>query len=144
MLELDLQPHHDGSALYVANQRPQLGDKIKVRIRIHNSIGKLKRVLIRQSDSSQPVLTPDLKPLIHRHGWDWYEGTIAISNPEIHYRFFLENTKGESFWLNATGFHDLDQPDLDDFRINIHNNQPKWTTGAVLYQVMPEIGRAHV
>jgi len=138
MLELDLQPHHDGSALYVANQRPQLGDKIKVRIRIHNSIGKLKRVLIRQSDSSQPVLTPDLKPLIHRHGWDWYEGTIAISNPEIHYRFFLENTKGESFWLNATGFHDLDQPDRDDFRINIHNNQPKWTTGAVLYQVMPD------
>jgi alpha-glucosidase len=138
MPDLDLQPHHDGSALYVANQRPQLGDKIKIRIRIHNSIGKLKQVLIRKSDSGQSVFTPAVKPLIHRHGWDWYEGVIVISNPEVHYRFFLENTKGESFWLNATGFHDLDQPDRDDFRINTHNTVPKWATGAILYQVMPD------
>ncbi|HAE73954.1 MAG TPA: glycoside hydrolase family 13 protein, partial [Candidatus Aquiluna sp.] len=133
MPELDLQPHHDGSALYVANQRPKLGDKIKIRIRIHNSIGKLKQVLIRQSESGQSTFSPALKPLIHRHGWDWYEGILAIPNPEVNYRFFLEGTSGESFWLNATGLHELDQPDRDDFRINVHNNVPKWATGGVLY-----------
>ena len=138
MPELDLQPHHDGSALYVANQRPKLGDKIKIRIRIHNSIGKLKQVLIRQSESGQSTFSPALKPLIHRHGWDWYEGILAIPNPEVNYRFFLEATSGESFWLNATGLHELDQPDRDDFRINVHNSVPKWATGGVLYQVMPD------
>ena len=138
MPDLDLQPHHDGSALYVANQRPKLGDKIKIRIRIHNSIGKLKQVLIRQSESGQSTFSPALKPLIHRHGWDWYEGLLVIPNQEVSYRFFLETTGGESFWLNATGLHELDQPDRDDFRINVHNKVPKWATGGVLYQVMPD------
>jgi len=138
MTDLDLQPHHDGSALYISNQRPELLDKVKVRIRIHTSIGKLKQVLIRQSDSGELFMTPALKPLVHRHGWDWYEGAITILNPEVHYRFYIETQKGESFWLNGVGLHELDQPDRDDFKINVYNSVPKWATGSVLYQVFPD------
>lgn len=138
MVEIELQPHHDGSSLYIANQRPELSEKVKIRVRIHSSLGKIRQVLIRQSDSGEGLVTPPLKPLIHRHGWDWYEGTITMWNPEINYRFFIETFGQGSFWLNGVGFHELDQPDRDDFKINTYNTVPKWATGAVLYQVFPD------
>lgn len=137
-LELALHPHHDGSSLYVPNQKPQLGDKVKLRIRIHESFGSINQVLIRQSDSGEGFLTPKLKVFAKRHGWNWYEGTITIFNPEVHYRFFIELKNKESYWLNAVGLHELDQPDRDDFKINTYNRVPKWATGAVLYQVFPD------
>ena len=135
---LALTPHHDGSALYVRNQAPQLGEKLKLKIRIHSTLGKVQQVLIRQSDSGEGFLSPKLKKLYTRHGWDWYEGGIEMFNPELHYRFFIELKDKSSFWLNGLGLHELDQPDRDDFRINSYSRPPKWATGAVLYQVFPD------
>ncbi len=113
-------------------------DKVKIRIRVHSSMGKIKQIVARQSDSGEGFLTPKFKHLMHRHGWDWYEGQIVIYNPEVHYRFFIELKDRESFWLNAIGLHELDQPDRDDFKINVYNRVPKWATGSVLYQVFPD------
>ncbi|MEK9536330.1 MAG: glycoside hydrolase family 13 protein, partial [Aquiluna sp.] len=135
---LALQPHHDGSSLYVSTQRPKLMDKVRLRIRIHSSFGPIKQVLIRQSDSGEGFFTPKLKVFARRHGWSWYEAPIVMFNPEVHYRFFIELKSGASFWLNATGLHELDQPDRDDFKINTYNKVPKWASGAVLYQVFPD------
>lgn len=137
-LNLALLPHHDGSALYVANQKPKLGDKVKLRIRVHTSMGKLSQLLVRQSDSGEGFLTPKFRFLMHRHGWDWYEGQITIYNPETHYRFFIELRNKDSFWLNGVGLHELDQPDRDDFKINTYNAVPRWATGSILYQVFPD------
>ena len=138
MTDLALQPHHDGSALYVANQKPKLGERVTLRLRIHSSFGPLKQVMVRQSDSGEGFLTPKFKVFAKRHGWSWYEGQIVMYNPEIHYRFYIELRNGESFWLNGTGLHELDQPDRDDFKINTYNRVPKWASGAVLYQVFPD------
>lgn len=138
MISLALFPHHDGSALYIANQKPEVGDKVKLRIRVHTSMGKVSQLLVRQSDSGEGFLTPKFRFLMHRHGWDWYEGQITIFNPETHYRFFIELKNKESFWLNGVGFHELDQPDRDDFKINTYNAVPRWATGSILYQVFPD------
>lgn len=138
MISLALFPHHDGSALYIANQKPEVGDKVKLRIRVHTSMGKVSQLLVRQSDSGEGFLTPKFRFLMHRHGWDWYEGQITIFNPETHYRFFIELKNKESFWLNGVGLHELDQPDRDDFKINTYNAVPRWATGSILYQVFPD------
>jgi alpha-glucosidase len=137
-VDLALRPHHDGSVLYVQNQQPKLGEKVKLRIRIHSALGEVKQVLIRQSDSGEGFLTPKLKKIFTRHGWDWYEGAITMANPEVHYRFFIELASGLSYWLNAIDLHELDQPDRDDFKINTYQRPPKWATGSVLYQVFPD------
>ena len=121
MPDLDLQPHHDGSALYVANQRPELMEKVKIRIRTHQSLGKVTRVLVRQSDSGEAFLSTPFKKLIHRHGWDWHDGDITMWNPEVSYRFFIQTEAGECYWLNSAGLFENDQPDRDDFKINIYN-----------------------
>ncbi|MFY8050107.1 MAG: glycoside hydrolase family 13 protein [Aquiluna sp.] len=130
--------HHDGSSLYVPEQRPKLGQKIKVRIRIHDSFGDVKQVLIRQSDSGEAFVGEKLKVFAKRHGWSWYEGSITLHNPQVHYRFFIELKGNESYWLNAKGLHELDQSDRFDFRVNTFNSVPKWATGAVLYEIFPD------
>jgi alpha-glucosidase len=130
--------HHDGSSLYVPEQRPKLGQKIKVRIRIHDSFGDVKQVLIRQSDSGEAFVGEKLKAFAKRHGWSWYEGSITLHNPQVHYRFFIELKGNESYWLNAKGLHELDQSDRFDFRVNTFNAVPKWATGAVLYEIFPD------
>lgn len=118
--------HHDGSSLYVPEQRPKLGQKIKLRIRIHETFGDIRQVLIRQSDSGEAFLGEKLKVFAKRHGWSWYEGSITIHNPQVHYRFFIDLKNKDSFWLNARGLYELDQSDRFDFRINIFNSVPKW------------------
>jgi len=137
-INLALKPHHDGSALYVQNQKPKVDEKVKLKIRIHQSLGNVKRVAVRQSDSGEAFMTAPFKKLYTRHGWDWYEGAITMFNPEVHYRFFIELDSGFSYWLNAIDLHEVDQPDRDDFKINSHLAVPKWATGSVLYQVFPD------
>ena len=56
-LHLALQPHHDGSTLYVSPARPELEGKVKLKIRVHQSAGSVKRIMIRQIDSGG-VLRP--------------------------------------------------------------------------------------
>ena len=137
-LPLALWPHHDGSALYVSPQTPILEGRVKLKIRIHQSMGKIERVSIRQSDSGEGFLSAPLKRLHTRHGWDWYEGFIIMFNPEVHYRFLIEISNTESYWLNGIGLFELDQPDRDDFKINTHRRPPSWASGAVMYQVFPD------
>lgn len=130
--------HHDGSPLYVPEQKPKLGQKVKIRIRIHETFGDVKQVMIRQSDSGEAFVGEKLKVFARRHGWSWFEGSIVLHNPQVHYRFFVELKNKGSYWLNALGVHDLDQSDRFDFSINIFNSVPKWATGAILYEVFPD------
>lgn len=138
MPELELMPHHDGSALYISNQNPKLSERVKIRIRIHSSLGKISLVSIRQSDSGEAFLTDPAKKLMTRHGWIWYETSITMFNPTVGYRFLIELTNGDSFWYNTMGLHQLDQPDALDFQINIFSAAPRWAASSVLYQIFPD------
>ncbi|MFM1784870.1 MAG: hypothetical protein RLZZ579_1147 [Actinomycetota bacterium] len=131
-------PHHDGSALYIANQRPALGEKVRVKIRIHKSIGKVQHVLLRNSDSGEAFFSKPFKPFPSSRNWTLYEGFVVMHNPDVHYRFYIELSNGLSYWYNSTGLHDLDQADRDDFKINVYNTAPKWTASAVMYQIFPD------
>ncbi len=37
MTKLLLEPHHDGSEIYVSNSSPRLGEKVTFKVRIPNS-----------------------------------------------------------------------------------------------------------
>jgi alpha-glucosidase len=133
-----LWPHHDGSALYVPNQKPQLLEKVKLRIRIHNAFGKVKSVRVRFSESGEAFPTPPAKLLSTKDGWSWFEAVITMHNPYMNYRWFIEFTDGSSYWLNARGIYILEQPDVEDFRINTFSSAPDWGKSAVMYQIFPD------
>jgi alpha-glucosidase len=133
-----LWPHHDGSELYVSNQTPKLGDKLKLKIRIHKDLGKVKAVRVRFSESGEAFPTPPAKLVSSGNGWSWYQAEITMYNPYMNYRFYIELTDGSIYWLNARGLSDLEQPDIEDFRINTFSSAPKWSKSAVMYQIFPD------
>jgi alpha-glucosidase len=133
-----LWPHHDGSELYVSSQTPKLGDKLKLKIRIHKELGKVKTVRVRFSESGEAFPTPPAKLVSSSNGWSWYQAEITMHNPYMNYRFYIELTDGSIYWLNARGLSDLEQPDIEDFRINTFSSAPKWGKSAVMYQIFPD------
>ena len=137
-LELSLQPHHDGSALYVPNQNPKLLDKVKIRIRIHKALGAVKEVRVRYSESGEAFPTPPAKVIKRDGGWSWYEATIVMHNPKMNYRFMIVLQNGETLWYNTQGLHELNQPDILDFRLNTFASAPKWGATSIMYQIFPD------
>ncbi|MFM7014175.1 MAG: glycoside hydrolase family 13 protein [Actinomycetota bacterium] len=135
---LALQPHHDGSAFYVPNQRPNLNDAVSVRVRIHHSIGQVTKVSARQSENGEAFFSKRAKPTPSGDGWSWWEMTINMVNPQVRYRFLIETAEGENFWLNTQGVTQIEPPDALDFRINIHSDAPIWAPNSVMYQIFPD------
>ena len=133
-----LWPHHDGSALYITNQKPALLEKVKLKIRVHSALGKVKAIQVRFSESGEAFPTPPAKLLSTKNGWSCYEATITMHNPYMNYRWFIQLADGSSYWLNARGLSDLEQPDVEDFRINTFSSAPDCGKKAVMYQIFPD------
>ena len=65
-----LEPHHDGSPLFVSNIAPALGDLVRVRIRIPHEFGAVSAVRTRSNPNHEPRLAvASLVTTID--GWDW-------------------------------------------------------------------------
>ncbi|MEY2945328.1 MAG: hypothetical protein RL243_70, partial [Actinomycetota bacterium] len=137
-LPLGLRPHHDGSSLYVSNPAPKLLEKVKIRVRIHEAIGGVAQVMVRFSESGEAFPTPPAKVVKTDGGWSWYEATIVMHNPAVNYRFVIVRTDGSQLTYNAVGLFDLEQPDINDFRINTFSSAPKWGPSSVMYQIFPD------
>ncbi|NDE69394.1 MAG: glycoside hydrolase family 13 protein, partial [Microbacteriaceae bacterium] len=88
--------------------------------------------------SGEAFPTPPAKLVSSSSGWSWYQAEITMHNPYMNYRFYIELTDGSIYWLNARGLSDLEQPDIEDFRINTFSSAPKWGKSAVMYQIFPD------
>ena len=137
-LPLALRPHHDGSALYVPNQAPKLLDKVKIRVRIHSAIGEVEMVQVRFSESGEAFPTGPAKVIKQDGDWTWYEGVVTMHNPKMNYRFLITLKDGRLLNYNAVGVFDLEQPDINDFRINTFSSAPKWGPSTIMYQIFPD------
>ncbi|WP_309711961.1 glycoside hydrolase family 13 protein [Pseudolysinimonas sp.] len=130
------EPHHDGSALYVSNLDPALGDVVQVRVRIPESwdvVGVRARVRP-DGEASYAEATR----IASMSGVDWWEASLTVENPVHPYRFRIDLDGGSVRWLNASGLHRQDPRDVDDFRLVAGNPPPAWSAPAVLYQVFPD------
>ncbi|WP_243064310.1 glycoside hydrolase family 13 protein [Humibacter sp. RRB41] len=132
-----MQPHHDGSPLYVSEDAPALGDSVRVRVRIPHEFGPVSAVRTRSNPDREPRFT-DASLVASASGWDWWEAPLEIENPVHGYRFLITRGDGSSVWLNATGLSRTETLDADDFRIVAHAAPPLWVRSSVLYQVFPD------
>jgi alpha-glucosidase len=139
-----LEPHHDGSALYVADQAPSLGDVVPVRIFVpHDDRGEpgATAVTLRAVHDGEPHLQPAVPERGDRAG-TWWRAPLRVVNPVTRYRFLLTGPPGSLAgaysWLNATGVHRREVTDTADFRAVAHPPVPDWVADAVVYQVFPD------
>jgi len=130
-----LIPHHDGSALYVSNIAPSIGETVDLRIRVPKSY-TFDEVYVRVYEDAEPRIHK-LKKVKSNEVESWYKATIQIFNTHTIYRFvFIGNGKYE--WLNASGLTDHDVHSNNDFQIVAIPKNPEWIESSVFYQIFPD------
>jgi alpha-glucosidase len=137
MLPHHLLPHHDGSPLYVSTQSPKLGDTVTVRVRIPAAFGPVAMVRTRSNPDQEPRFD-DARPLASDDGFAWWAADLRVENPVHGYRFLLGLADGGHRWLNASGLHDIETLDSEDFKLVAHPAPPNWAATSVMYQVFPD------
>jgi len=137
---LQLQPHHDGSELYVSNDAPKLGDEVTLRVRIPNNYS-FDHVLVRFYHDSESTVLPlklDKKSEIE----SWWKVKVPIKNYDTGYRFLFAtgggSTAGKYEWLNASGLFDHDVHSNEDFHIIARPRTTTWLQSSVFYQIFPD------
>lgn len=132
-----LVPHHDGSPLHVSNPYPALGETVRARLRVPHGFGPLKRVMTRSNPDREPRFR-DAALVASAGGWDWWEAPVTVENPVHSYRWLVIREDGKAFWINATGLHETETLDTEDFKLAIHPAPPAWLQSTVLYQLFPD------
>lgn len=132
-----LLPHHDGSALYVSNDAPVIGEVVTVRLRVPETYGALSAVRTRSNPDHEPEWT-DATLLGAVDGWDWWQAPITVRNPRHGYRFVLVHEDGRVDWLNQSGIHRGETLDAEDFALVANPAPPAWLHESVMYQVFPD------
>lgn len=124
--------HHDGSALYLSDPEPDLGDTVEVRVRVPRTAG-VTEVFARSTPDGEPHFTRGVRDGQDEHE-TWWRVPLPLHNPVAHYRFLLTGPNRYT-WLNGAGVHHYDVPDSADFRLATFPPPPAWVRDAVFYQV---------
>lgn len=132
-----LQPHHDGSSLYVSNLTPTLREAVRVRLRVPEGYGPLAAVRTRSNPDHEPEWT-DAASLGVRDGWEWWEAEVRVGNPRHGYRWMLLREDGRVEWVNQTGVHTIETLDAEDFALLAEPAAPDWLHDVVMYQIFPD------
>jgi alpha-glucosidase len=129
------RPAHDGSALYVADQSPGLGDVVPVLVRAPAAAG-VKAVWVRTTPDGEPQFAP--ATVDRRDATEtWWRAEVEVRRPVTGYRFLLDTRCGPR-WLTAAGLSGHDVPDRTDFRLVAYAPPPAWAADAVVYQIFPD------
>lgn len=128
--------HHDGSALYVSNAAPILGETVTLRLRVPVELAP-EHVALRTIADGEPKMAKAVAGDID--GPDqWWTAELAMRNPLMHYRWLLFGGEAGYAWIDAAGVHDHDVSDANDFRIAAFDANPAWAHNAVVYQIFPD------
>ncbi|GAB5080822.1 glycoside hydrolase family 13 protein [Arthrobacter sp. AD-310] len=129
-------PHHDGSALYVTNPHPQLGESVTVYIRTDAS-APIGRVFVRTTPDGEPHYREAVVDRVTRDQEIWWRATVEVRNPVTRYRFLLQSGRAQQ-WLTAAGVAGREVPDATDFVLTTHAPPPTWGADSIAYQIFPD------
>lgn len=137
LLEL---PHHDGSSLYVDDPHPSPGGQVTVRLRIPHpphGVPPVDAVHVRSPRDGEPFFVAAV-PSGRTDSDMWWTATLPVVNRVTHYRFLVRGGRWGYAWVNGTGVHRRDVPDVADFRVVATDPPPSWARDAIVYQIFPD------
>ncbi|MCA9934496.1 MAG: maltodextrin glucosidase [Ardenticatenaceae bacterium] len=127
--------HHDGSALYVSDLYPKLGDTVQVRLRVAAD-APVTAVYLRTFPDGEQALTP-MQREESALPVQWWTAVLPITQPTVHYRFLLRAKDGV-WWHTADGSCAGVPLDKFDFRLLADYEPVRWLETAVFYQIFPD------
>jgi len=127
--------HHDGSAAFVSQPRPELGGTVTVRIRFYEN-APVRAVVLRTMPNGQNIWI-DLKEEKREQGFSYWSCPLPIPENRTHYHFCLVTDTGV-YYYNQRGVHTRIPDHAYDFVLLCDYVQPQWVKSAVFYQIFPE------
>jgi len=127
--------HHDGSAVFVSNPLPALGETVTLRLRTPQD-APLNYAYIRAMIDGEyhwAKMTVVEETAISR----LWEGTLTATQSVIDYCFKLMADDG-AYYYNAVGITRADSPDYYSFSLLSGYDAPAWVRDTVFYQIFPE------
>jgi alpha-glucosidase len=124
--------HHDGSVLYVSDPYPALGDLVELRVRVGGDLCA-KAVHVRSTVDGDQRFTE----CVQEGSSQWWAATTRMVNARMGYRFLIATGAG-ALTVNASGLHEYEVTDADDFRLSVDPAPPRWAREAVFYEIFPD------
>src|SRR5215204_3001729 len=109
-------PHRDGSAAYVSDLAPNVGDTVAVFLRVPRASG-VRQALLRVYVDGEQTLTETVVDREDEHEV-WLRGNVPLHNPVVSYRWLLDGVPAGYQWLNGEGLQARDVTDAADFRLS--------------------------
>ncbi|MCQ2510536.1 MAG: alpha amylase N-terminal ig-like domain-containing protein [Lachnospiraceae bacterium] len=127
--------YSDGSPLFVSKLNPQIGETVKIRLRMLET-APVSRIAVRYiKDGSQRLA--GMQAGERKNGLVYYETEIEMTENRLRYQFYLV---GDSVFYCYTqnGLTEYLQNETYDFCLMADYVQPEWVKNSVFYQIFPE------
>ena len=127
--------YSDGTADFVSNPAPALGETVRVRVRFYED-APVKAVILRTVPNGADTMLP-ARPVRRDRGLVWWEAELRMSERRMQYQFYLVAEDAVYFYTQRGVSACL--PDQScDFVLLTDYVQPAWVREAVFYQIFPE------
>lgn len=127
--------YSDGTAAFVSNPSPKVGETVTIRIRMYED-APVKHVFLRSLPNGAEHLT-EMKPEKKEKGFVYYSARLKMNERKMQYQFYLACEDVVYFYTQKEITTYV--PDHTyDFRLLADYVQPEWVKEAVFYQIFPE------
>ncbi len=130
-----LEPHHDGSDLYLSTSAPNLGEFVEFKVRVPSGF-PVTKLMIRIYHDGEPR-TFEMSISRKDRVENWWSVKVPVFNMVAQYRFLIVGETGYQ-WLNAGGLFPFDVSSANDFQIFAKPKYPQWINSSVFYQIFPD------
>jgi alpha-glucosidase len=127
--------HHDGSAYYVSNPLPAMGESVTIRLRAPSD-APIRAVYMRTTLDGEGELKR-MTAADRTDGVTLYEIALPITMPHTNYRFKII-ADDAAYYLTSLGTLRFDPIDLYDFKLLANFRAPEWVLSTVFYQIFPD------
>ncbi|MDX2078122.1 MAG: maltodextrin glucosidase [bacterium] len=128
--------HHDGSALYVSNPTPKLGEVVQVYLRTPKN-APIERIFLRTAPDGENHLEEMKHHSTHPNHEIWV-GNFPVTMPRNPYRFLIVSPTDGFYYYNALGASHVNAPEWFDFKLLADFAAPSWLPTSVFYQIFPD------
>ncbi|TDX52332.1 alpha amylase N-terminal ig-like domain-containing protein [Orenia marismortui] len=127
--------YSDGSRYYIDNPTPELGDIVKIKLRVLSS-APVDKVFLRTVLNGDDHLI-EMKVEQKKKGFRYYSCKLEISQPRINYHFYI-STQKETYFYNQLEVSTHIPIEDYDFVIVAGYKAPEWIKSTVFYQIFPD------
>jgi len=128
--------HHDGSALYVSNPMPKLGDVVQIYLRTPKD-APIERIFLRTAPDGENHLE-EMKHHSHHSNYQLWVANLPITMPSTPYRFVIVSPTEGFYFYTALGISHVNGPEWFDFKLLANFSAPSWLPDTVFYQIFPD------